>query len=203
MNTLFFVGAVMILLVLVVSGHRYLQMIWWSINVFGIKGTLKDIRGLTKTYMALSNIFISSSSLLHEFKLDLYQVGMRVSCDKREEKVTHMIHSDHRLNEYSAELMRRICLAFCGDSSWILHTGEVDEQGGYEVLKIGCTDVGRFGIAPITIIYYHLTRHNQIIKTKTMRAPYGSQRNNHQRIIPIYYPTQPHLPAKHIPDITR
>ena len=166
MNTLFFVGAVTILLVLAVSGHRYFQMIWWSINVFGIKDTLKDIRGLTKTYMALSNIFISSSSLLREFKLDLYQVGMRVSCNKRDSKVIHMIHSDHRLNEHSASLMRRICLAFCGDSSWVLHSGDVDEQGGYEVLRIGCTDVSRFGIAPITIIYYHLTRHNQIIKTK-------------------------------------
>lgn len=203
MNTLFFVGAVTILLALVVYGHRYFQMIWWSINVFGIKDTLNDIRGLTKTYMALSNIFISSSSLLREFKLDLYQVGMRVSCNKRDGKVIHMIHSDRQLSERSASLMRRICLAFCGDSSWVLHSGDVDEQGGYEVLRIGYTDVHRFGIAPITIIYYHLTRHNQTIKTKTMRAPYGNQRNNRQRVIPIYHPTQPHLPAKHISDITR
>lgn len=203
MNTFIFVGIVSILMFLVVIGHRYFQMIWWSITVFGVKETLRDFRGLTRTYMALSSIFVSSSSLFQEFRLDLYQVGIRVSCRKMNGKIVHLIHTDVVLNQFSTQLMEKICQEFCGNVSWMPRLSEVGEQGGYEVLKIGCDDVNRFGIAPLTIIYYHLTRHNQIIKTKTTRAPYGSHRPHHSGTVSNYHSTQHYLCSEHLPDITR
>ena len=144
---------------------------------------------------------IPMDSLLKEFTLGLYQAGVHVKCSKHGNHVTHHVYTDHPLNPYSTELMAIISTAFCGDSLWLNRNARALEQDGYEVLKIGYTDVNLYGIAPITLIYYHLTRHNQITGMKSIRAPYGHQRDSHRRTTPNYNDPQHVVPTQRISNI--
>lgn len=186
MNTILMFCFILFLVFLVMFGHRYLQMVWWNVTLFGWRSTFKDLSGLTRTYMAIGNVFLTSNTFFNEFELDLHRAGIGISC-KKGTGLTHLLHANQPLNEYSRQFLVDISKLIRGDSLWVSLGDNVTHQDGMEIMRISGIDIDRYGITPITLAYYHLTKDSIKQTTNIQRAHYGSSRIHQHRNLPSHY----------------
>lgn len=154
-------------------GRRYGQLIWWSIKIVGVKNTVSDLRGLTKTYMAIGSVLHGSNLFFSEFELDLYHAGLGISC-KKGDGMQYIIHSKQRLPPSDMIMLYDISQKMRGDCKWV----ENADDGRGDVLLMENGDVLKFATVPVTLAYYHLTK-NAIRHDVKSRAEYGNARPVH------------------------
>ena len=202
MNTIMLFCFVLFLLFLIVSSHRYLQMVWWNAALFGWRSTFKDLRGLTRTYMAIGNVFLTSNSFFNEFQLDLHRAGIGISC-KKGTRITHVLHATKPLSEQTRKFLVDVSELIRGDKLWVSHTQSNMDQTDVEIMRINGFDVDRYGITPVTLAYYHLTKDNVKRNVSSQRVHYGSSRLHQNRNLPIQRNHNPVLDNLRLLDFKR
>lgn len=194
MSTVAGFSIALLIIFLIAAGFRYMQLIHWSIKLVGFKRTLSDIRGLTRTYMAIGSVLHCSNVFFDEFALDLYHAGLGVSFKKGDE-VSYVICSEHALAANDIMTLYNISKRLRGDYAWVM----VTDDGRGRVFEVGGKDVDKFALVPVTLAYYHLTKNTVRQETK-LRAAYGSTRVDHDCTLDhLNYPN-PHLRVRHLSD---